>query len=300
MWSRFHINFDYFHKNTDPLLASIGISSSVGMSSRLSNIGKQVNKGVSGTIRYAIIYRPQERINWTMSLSFRNVKTYYDKIGRKLNQYNKQNISKNLTRYYDGGSPTALWAVRSAGIDPATGQEIFLTKDGKPTFQHNYDNEVVVGNTNPDVEGVWGNSLYWKGFSLNLHIRYSLGGQKFNNTLYEKVENISVTGLSQNQDKRALYDRWQKPGDHAKFKGISLTETTPISSRFVLRENYIKAESISVGYDFESQAVQKLGIQSLRLQANTTDLFRISSIKEERGIEYPFARSFSFSLSAMF
>ena len=159
MWSRFHINFDYFHKNTDPLLASIGISSSVGMSSRLSNIGKQVNKGVSGTIRYAIIYRPQERINWTMSLSFRNVKTYYDKIGRKLNQYNKQNISKNLTRYYDGGSPTALWAVRSAGIDPATGQEIFLTKDGKPTFQHNYDNEVVVGNTNPDVEGVWGNSL---------------------------------------------------------------------------------------------------------------------------------------------
>ena len=61
MWSRFHINFDYFHKNTDPLLASIGIPSSVGMSSRLSNIGKQVNKGVSGTIRYAIIYRPQER-----------------------------------------------------------------------------------------------------------------------------------------------------------------------------------------------------------------------------------------------
>lgn len=114
------------------------------------------------------------------------------------------------------------------------------------------------------------------------------------------MENISLAGLKSNQDKRALHDRWQKPGDHAKFKGISLTETTPISSRFVLRENYIKAESISVGYDFGSQAVQKLGIQSLRLQANTTDLFRISSIKEERGIEYPFARSFSFSLSAMF
>jgi hypothetical protein len=125
-----------------------------------------------------------------MSLSFRSVKTYYDKIGRKLNQYNKENLSKNLTRYYDGGSPTALWAVRSAGIDPATGKEIFLTKDGKPTFQHSYDNEVVVGNTNPDVEGVWSNSLYWKGFSLNLHIRYSLGGQRFNSTLYEKVENI--------------------------------------------------------------------------------------------------------------
>ena len=300
MWSRFHINFDYFHKNTDPLLASIGIPSSVGMSSRLSNIGKQANKGVSGTIRYAIIYRPQERINWTMSLSFRNVKTYYDKIGRKLNQYNKQNISKNLTRYYDGGSPTALWAVRSAGIDPATGQEIFLTKDGKPTFQHNYDNEVVVGNTNPDVEGVWGNSLYWKGFSLNLHIRYSLGGQKFNNTLYEKVENISVTGLSQNQDKRALYDRWQKPGDKAKFKGISQTDITPISSRFVQDNNYIAIESVRLAYEFPQRWMERIRFSGLTVSAYMNDICRFSTIKDERGISYPFARSVSMSISVNF
>ena len=300
MWSRFHINFDYFHKNTDPLLASIGISSSVGMSSRLSNIGKQVNKGVSGTIRYAIIYRPQERINWTMSLSFRNVKTYYDKIGRKLNQYNKQNISKNLTRYYDGGSPTALWAVRSAGIDPATGQEIFLTKDGKPTFQHNYDNEVVVGNTNPDVEGVWGNSLYWKGFSLNLLFRYSLGGQKFNNTLYEKVENISVTGLSQNQDKRALYDRWQKPGDMAKFKSIKDNSATPMSSRFVRTENTFSGESIYIGYEYSGAWIKKIGAEGVTFRAYMNDIFRVSSFKEERGTDYPFARTVSFSLSLRF
>lgn len=300
IWSRFHINFDYFHKNTDPLLASIGIPSSVGMSSRLSNIGKQVNKGVNGTVRYAIIYRPQERINWTMSLSFRNVKTYYDKIGRKLNQYNKENISKNLTRYYDGGSPTALWAVRSAGIDPATGKEIFLTKDGKPTFQHNYDNEVVVGNTNPDVEGVWSNSLYWKGFSLNLHIRYSLGGQKFNNTLYEKVENISATGLSQNQDKRALYDRWQKPGDKAKFKGISQTDITPISSRFVQDNNYIAIESVRLAYEFPQRWMERIRFSGLTVSAYMNDICRFSTIKDERGISYPFARSVSMSISVNF
>ena len=106
-------------------------------------------------------------------------------------------------------------------IDPATGKEIFLTKDGKPTFQHSYDNEVVVGNTNPDVEGVWSNSLYWKGFSLNLHIRYSLGGQRFNSTLYEKVENISVAGLSQNQDRRALYDRCRDdPGEESRWRNM--------------------------------------------------------------------------------
>ena len=193
-----------------------------------------------------------------------------------------------------------MWAVRSLGINPSDGRELFLTKEGTYTFEYDTEDEVVVGNSEPKLEGVLGSTLYWKGFSFSLYFRYSLGADVFTEATYNKVENISLAGLKSNQDKRALHDRWQKPGDHAKFKGISLTETTPISSRFVLRENYIKAESISVGYDFESQAVQKLGIQSLRLQANTTDLFRISSIKEERGIEYPFARSFSFSLQVTF
>ena len=83
-----------------------------------------------------------------------------------------------------------------------------------------------------------------------MHIRYSLGGQRFNSTLYEKVENISVAGLSQNQDRRALYDRWQKPGDKTKFKGISRTEITPISSRFVQDNNYIAIESARLAYEF--------------------------------------------------
>ncbi len=65
-----------------------------------------------------------------MSVNFRYGKAYYDKIGHNLDQYNKENIAKNMVRYYDGGSPTALWAVRSRGIDPATGKEIFVRKDG--------------------------------------------------------------------------------------------------------------------------------------------------------------------------
>ena len=225
----------------------------------------------------------------------------YDKIGNSLDLLNAELKKSSLQRYRDGGSPTDIWAVRSAGIDPMTGEEVFIKKYGTYSFIYDNNDEVIVGNTEAKLEGVFGTTVYYKGFSLSAHFRYRFGADYFNRELYNRIENILPGQYTvYNQDRRALYDRWQKPGDHAKFKGISLTETTPISSRFVLRENYIKAESISVGYDFESQAVLKLGIQSLRLQANTTDLFRISSIKEERGIEYPFARSFSFSLSAMF
>lgn len=300
MNNRLNVTFDYYSKMTDPLLASISVPSSVGVKTVLTNMGKQMTSGFSGTVKYSPIYRPDDRINWTLSLNFKHQTAEYRNIGKSLDQFNEQNRNKSLVRYYDGGSPTSLWAVRSMGINPSDGRELFLTKEGKYTFEYNVDDEVIVGNSEPKLEGVIGSTLYYKGFSFSLFFRYSLGADVFTNATYTKVENISASQLKYNQDKRALYDRWQNPGDNAKFKGISLTENTPISSRFVLRENYIKAESISVGYDFDSASVQKLGIQSLRLQANTTDLFRISSITEERGIEYPFARSFSLSLSVMF
>lgn len=123
--NRFHVNFDYYYKLTDPLMASIGIPLSVGVSSRMANVGKQVSKGYSGTIKYSFIYLPKKRINWTTSFTFRHGRSYYDKIGSKLNQYNKENRSNSLARYYDGGSPSDLWAVRSEGIDPASGKRNF-------------------------------------------------------------------------------------------------------------------------------------------------------------------------------
>ena len=201
--NRFHVTLDLYHKNTDPLLAVIGIPSSVGTSQMLTNIGRQVEKGINGTIKYSPLYRPEERKNYTISVNFRTSKAEYAHIGNKLDQFNTENKSTNstsLARYYDGGSPTALWSVRSAGIDPSSGKEVFVKKDGTYTFQYDYDEEVVVGNSRPKIEGVIGNTLYYKGFSCSLQLRYSLGGDVFNNALYSKVENISSEGLKSNHD----------------------------------------------------------------------------------------------------
>ena len=298
--NRLHLNIDVFHKNTDPLLASIGIPASVGVTGRLANIGKQVTDGFNGTIRYSFIYRPKERMNWTTSLSFSHVRSHYENIGSTLAQYNNENLTKNMTRYYDGGSPSALWAVRSAGIDPATGKEIFITKSGNYTFSHSYDDEVEVGDTRPDVEGVFGNVFYYKGFSASIYMRYSLGGDTFLSTLYDKVENISSSALAKNQDRRALYDRWQKPGDIAKFKGISRTESTPMSSRFVSVNNYLTIESIRVSYELPYTLMKKMGIQGMTFSAYMNDIARWATVKEERGTSYPFSRSISMALSLNF
>lgn len=312
--NRLNFNADYFIKDTDPLLVYITVPSSVGVTSVGTNMGSQVTKGVNGTLKYAPIYRPSERINWTLSATFKWAKAHYEDIGNSLEKLNDANREEgdvmgdgsyrdkntSLTRYYDGGDPNSLWAVRSLGIDPSTGREVFLKKDGTYTFEYNVEDEVIVGNRQPKLEGVLGSVLYYKGFSFSFYFRYKLGADVFNNAMYTKVENISQGSLKYNQDKRALYDRWQTHGDKAQFKGISLTETTKISSRFLQRENVLSGESISASYDIYSKKLARWGISSLRLQATMNDIFRISSVKEERGIDYPFARTMSMSLSVTF
>lgn len=296
---RLRFNFDYFNKNTDPLLVFIGLPSSTGATSKAENLGSQVTKGMTLITDYTII-RKQD-FNWRINLNMRQLRSKYENIGDALNKFNQDNKSRNLVRYYDGARPSDLWAVRSAGIDPATGREIFLTKEGKQTFVHNYDDEVVVGNSEPKLEGILGTSFYYKGFSGSVFLRYRLGGQTFMQTLYEKVENVNIQNIALNQDKRALYDRWKKPGDVTKFRAISQTDFTPMSSRFVADNNIISGESFSFGYETSNKAwLRRIGASSITTRAYMNDIFRISSIKNERGIDYPFARSVSFSLGLRF
>lgn len=296
--NRLKVTVDYFYKNTDPLLVYVQTPTSTGTSTVPMNLGKQVSQGLTATLNYMILQR--ENMSWNFNFNARHITYEYRNIGTALDKFNQENRSSNLVRYYDGGSPSDLWAVRSAGIDPASGREIFIKKDGTQTFEHDYADEVVVGNSDPKVEGVIGTSFYYKGFSASVNLRYRLGGQIFMSTLYDKVENISENALQYNQDKRALYDRWQKPGDVSKYKSISLTDATPMSSRFIADENTLSGESISFGYETQAKWLHRIGASSMTIRGYMNDIFRISTVKNERGLDYPFARTVAFSLGLTF
>ncbi|MGL5682246.1 MAG: SusC/RagA family TonB-linked outer membrane protein [Marinifilaceae bacterium] len=306
--NRFKVTLDAYRKRTDPLLVETTVSSSTGSNIYVTNLGHQTTLGMSANLFYSIIQKPVEDINWTINANFRRQKAELGGIGNKLESLNNDSqagggsTSTALRRYYDGADPEALWAVRSAGIDPMTGKEVFIKKNGERTFEHDTDDEVMIGVGAPKFEGVLGTTLYYKGFSASVYCRYKIGEYKFNSALYNKVENITRDTWTTNQDKRALYNRWQKPGDKAEFKGIGLVdEVSPMSSRFIQKENVISGESFSVGYDFTGKPwLDVLGLRVLNVRAYMNDIFRISNVKMERGTSYPFARTVSFSLSANF
>ena len=297
---RLNITADYYHKVTDPLLINISMPLSSGTSSYLTNMGKQISQGLTLSASYYIIQKLDQRFSWLVRGNLRTQKTKLDKIGNKLDELNKSGQGHNTVRYYNGADPDDIWAVKSAGIDPSTGRELFYDKEGNYTYDFSYDNEVICGNTGPKIEGVIGTSLNYKGFSVSMNFRYQTGASVFNEALFNKVENISVSGLNKNQDKRALYERWQNPGDKVRFKDIANAASTPMSSRFIQKENVLSMESVYVGYEFYEGWIKKIGLSNLKIQASMRDVFRASTIKSERGTLYPFARSLELGLSFNF
>lgn len=299
---RVNMTLDYYWKDTDPLLAVITTPGSMGVTSVAMNAGSQKTQGWEAAFRISPVYRPSEGINWNISFNATSSRSRYADIGNSFSALNESGKSSlaGTTRYYDGGSPTAIWAVRSAGIDPATGKELFIKKDGTYSFTYDVDDEVVVGDMQPKVEGVVGTMLYYKGLSVGCYFRYRWGGQIFNSSLFQKVENIGIQEVYNNQDKRALYDRWSENNREAGFKGISMVQKTEKSSRFVMDDNSFVGESFNIGYQFPDRIARRLRVGALDLQLTMTDVFRATSVRVERGIDYPFARSITVAMGITF
>ena len=114
----------------------------------------------------------------------------YRDIGDKLDYLNKVGSSTALNRYYEGGSPDDLWAVPSLGIDPATGDEIFLDMNGNKVNEWDAANYKPFGSTDPKIYGTIGTMFTYKKWELNAHLYYKYGGYIYNSTLVDKVENV--------------------------------------------------------------------------------------------------------------
>lgn len=292
---------EYYKKITDPLAISTSgiLPSSTGAGNNyVINVGALTTTGWTVNVRLQPIYIPAQRIIWNISLTGSNNKSVYSGLGDRLAKLNEKQIEgKGLLRFADGFSPTDLWAVISRGIDPATGNEIFQKADGSLTFDYRTDDIVRIGDARPLGEGVINSSFTYKAFSVGGALRYRIGGRVFNNALYSKVENLNQR--QQNFDKRALYDRWQKPGDIAQFTRITSTVAN-LSSRFIQTDNHLIGESIHLSWRSYADWLKRLNIQNLSISVYANDIFRLEKIISERGLDYPYARSVNLSLNVSF
>ena len=300
LWkNRLSLTFNYYWKRTEGMLTTITVAPSLGFPSNsfTANLGEISNRGWELNLCASILRDPANDLEWRVNVQASQNRNKLTKINNQLRGLNDQNNQEKEIPgavYEEGESLSAIKAVPSLGIDPATGQEIYVKKDGTLTYEWDAADKVLCGDTEPDVYGNISTNLYWKGWNLNAIFQYSVGGDVYNSTLSSRVEGVNP---ATNADRRVLNDRWTTPGQHALYRNIRDYGQTYISTRFVQRDNYLDFTSLSLSYDFPKKWIQPYKISTLRLSFYANDLFHLSTVKQERGLDYPFARSFVFGLN---
>ena len=300
--NRVRLNFDYYNKLTNALLADVSIPSSAGFRSYKANVGEVENKGIEASVNFVLIRNTSSNFHWSVGGTLAHNKNTIKKISNSLEFLNDELLGESSINpsflYKEGESLYTIYAVRSKGIDPSNGREIFVKKDGTETYTWDSKDKVACGDTEPALFGNINTSVRFKDFTLSVYFGYTLNKQIYNSTLANKVENIMPYN---NADRRVLTDRWHQPGDITYFKAVNDFSTTYATSRFIMTENTFQCQSMSLRYDVPSKWLKKnLGLSYASLLCTMEDVFYISTIKRERGLDYPFSNKYALSLTVRF
>lgn len=300
----------YYNKTTTDMINDVTIPSSSGFRVYKDNLGKVRNEGYEldlyGSIMQTKDWSITVNANWatnknTMLEIAESLKNYNDRVDDIYSSANTDGIyskTEPFRKYEEGGSLTSIFGMRSLGINPQNGREMFIDRAGNMIYDWTAGQQTILGDMESLGQGSFGFNARYKNVTLYASFSYQYGGQTYNQTLVDNVENADIE--NSNVDKRVLTDRWQKIGDIAPLKDIKDSKKTYPTSRFVQDYNTFSLNSLSVMYEFGEKVTKPIGIERLRLEARADELFRCSSVKQERGLSYPFARSFHLSLMLNF
>ena len=220
LWhDKIYLKASAYDERTIDLITDYTIPSSTGFTSYKENMGKVKNTGVELELR-ARLYSDR---NWLFQLygSFARNKNTIIEISQAMRDYNKRveelfsgynpesssdsKYAKTYLKYYEGASLTSIYGMKSLGISPTNGKEIYLRRNGDVTDVWSADEWTIIGDTAPKGQGSFGYTLSYKQLSMFASFLYTFGGDAYNNTLVSYVENADIK--NDNVDKRVLLDR---------------------------------------------------------------------------------------------
>ncbi|MBL0146177.1 MAG: SusC/RagA family TonB-linked outer membrane protein [Chitinophagaceae bacterium] len=289
------INFtgDYFLNDVNNLVIDVpqplsaGIPGSIDLNGGAipQNIGKLENRGIELSLNLGIIRN--KNFTWDLNVNYSQVnnkiKSLYSLGGVPVLQIPNGNYNVIKT-----GEPiNILWGYQSAGVNAANGNPMFYKADGT-LIQLNLSrttgtvgnfylasskndpvlgtlssltaaDKVNLGNSTPTYFGAITNSFDYKGFGLDIMLRYSGGNKIMNYTRQEVLFNQSF----QNNGREAL-ERWTTPGqitDVPKLyygQAANINQTASANSRFVEKGDYIRLQNVTFSYTVNPVALEKI------------------------------------------
>lgn len=296
---RINFSADIYLRRTKGLVIDKTFPPSTGTTIGKANLGEIENRGIEIKLDGYVI--KGKKLSWLVGANITHNENKILKISNALkainDQNNKQDTLAPLPQFQEGQSTTALKVVRSAGIDPATGKEVFIKLNGDRTFVYDPADKVVVGDLQPKILGTFYTVVTYQRITAAAYFNFFYDQYIYNTTLSTKVEGADPRF---NADSRVFNQRWKKPGDYALYRDIADQSLPYQTTRFAQRENTLSLSRLNISYELGSQFLNKFGINKASVGASMNDLFRLSTVQIERGTDYLFSRGFDINLNVIF
>ncbi|WP_177217165.1 SusC/RagA family TonB-linked outer membrane protein [Pedobacter insulae] len=289
--NRLVLNLNLYKQLHNNLILPVSTVGSTGYQdfAYYDNYGEIANKGLEIAAMATVYQAPKNNFKINIIANALHATDEITAAGsyfNDVNNFNNTTAAQNTAqpRYVVGESPYAIWAVPSLGLDPNTGKEIFLKKDGSSTMIWDANDKVVAGSLMPEWVGSLGTDISFRKFSFGAYFNYQHGAKVYNQTM-AAIENANV---NENLDARAL--------DAKRLFGSPTFATT----RLVASDNKIQCSSIMLGYKFPKTFAEKINAKDLGIKLMVNNAFEVGGADIQRGIYYPFQRNYTFILNANF
>lgn len=296
---RLTADLSYYKNNIDGLIFGVPVPSSAGLpgaeqNTVLANVGSMYNTGVELSLNGVLIKKDDLSWNTNFNISYNKneIKTLSPGVSSLI--INDVGGSSGMVSISVPGSPVGMiYAIRTDGVDAATGRRIFLDASGRKVYyeqvpaagrnQWEYedgsiakavtttDDGVIYKNTNPKFYGGLSNTFRYKNFDLDVMMTYQFGGH-----MYFATQASLMDYRFQNNGVKIL-DRWQKAGDVTDVPKVQDGDITswgyslPITAN-VYKSDFIRLKNVTLGYTLPKTLMEKLKIESARLYVSGQNL----------------------------
>ena len=177
------------------------------------------------------------------------------------------------------GEPIGILQVPEyAGVNPADGRPMWLDENGDITFTPVNERDAIKYNDGQaNWNGGFGNTIAYRGFTLDAFFQYSFGQWAFANTDYYFTRTPDFFMNLESQ----VRDRWMQPGDvthvpRALTAGAAYPETenwrTQLGTNSINNASYIRLKNVTLSYELPGQFTDRLGMDNVRLFATGVNL----------------------------
>ncbi len=282
--NRISLTVDFYNKQSDKLLFNQPLSLTTGFGTITKNVGALENKGVEITVNATPV--STKNFSWEMSFNF----THNTNRVTKLPLGQKEII--NGVQYVAPGHDIYEFYMREyAGVDPATGNPLWLVNNGdKTTTTTNYSNAgLSVPNALPVATGKSASPKYYGGFSNTFTFHeFSVSGDFYYNAgnyVRDSWANYFNDEVNPSYGKlNAVLGRWQKPGDITDVPKLiygttntssTITNSSSVgtSTRWLYKGDFIRLRNITFSYSANAKVLKNLHVSSLRFYVRGTNLW---------------------------